>query len=838
MKAMNGKVEEGEKRSGKDLRDDWLQIPGLKLLLARISLLWERLWPALLPAMLLLGVFLTIALLDLLPLLPPWLHALVLLLFLLSFATLLYRERRSFKLPTKAEAQRRLERDSGLRHRPLSSLEEEPVLIGDERQAARVKAYWELHRSRLRKQLKRLRVGWPAAGWSRIDRHGLRALIGLPLIVALLGANGDHEARLLRATQPGTLAPQQLPPPKLDAWISPPAYTGEAPLYLDPAEPRSLRVPTRSRLLVQVQGGQGGPELELAGKSLASFTAGGEALYRAEATLEESGQLLVQQEGEALGKWDLKVMPDLPPQVEYLSAPARTARASLQLDYAVKDDYGVESLVAIISRRDTAGAGQSMELPLPLPARLPKEAEGRSFQDLTPHPWAGILVSIELEARDAAGQSGRTEAVELVLPARVFNHPVARRLTELRRDLTLDPKVRRPIARELDAIAQQPAHYFNDTIVTLGLLSASQRLLRDHSEGSLPSVQSLLWDLALRIEEGEEAIVERQLRELQQQLQEALANNAPQEEIERLMNELQERLQEFLQSMMEEALREQQEAPELPFDADVLNQQDLQQILEEARELARSGAREQAQQLLSELQRLLENLRADPQRAQEMNRQLQQSREMMRDLQELIWRQQELLDRSFQRNQRGDMRGGEDGQEGAEQGDQAGRSLGSAQEDAASQEALRRALGELMRRAGEANGTIPLPLGQSEQAMRQAREALERGLSGEAMTSQGEALDHLQQGMEALLEDFAQQLGQGQEGEGRGFGAVGEGERDPLGRQSGRGGYLRSGDEVQLPDEALRQRAREILDELRRRSGERHRPEIELDYFERLLRQF
>src|SRR5690606_33077359 len=114
------------------------------------------------------------------------------------------------------------------------------------------------------------------------------------------------------------------------------------------------------------------------------------------------------------------------------------------------------------------------------------------------------------------------------------------------------------------------------------------------------------------------------------------------------------------QSMMEEALREQQEAPELPFDADVLNQQDLQQILEEARELARSGAREQAQQLLSELQRLLENLRADPQRAQEMNRQLQQSREMIRVLQELIWRQQELLDRSIKREQRGDMCGGED----------------------------------------------------------------------------------------------------------------------------------------------------------------------------------
>ena len=34
------------------------------------------------------------------------------------------------------------------------------------------------------------------------------------------------------------------------------------------------------------------------------------------------------------------------------------------------------------------------------------------------------------------------------------------------------------------------------------------------------------------------------------------------------------------------------------------------------------------------------------------------------------------------------------------------------------------------------------------------------------------------------------------------------------------------------------QKAREILDELRRRAGERFRPEIELDYIERLLKRF
>ncbi|HLW26341.1 MAG TPA: DUF4175 family protein, partial [Kiloniellales bacterium] len=442
-----------------------------------------------------------------------------------------------------------------------------------------------------------------------------------------------------------------------------------------------------------------------------------------------------------------------------------------------------------------------------------------------------------LEVRDAAGQAGRSDDFETILPARVFNHPVARRLADLRRQLTLAPEARHPVAQELDAIARRPDHYFNDLVVTLGIVSSSQRLIRDRTGQSVTSVQALLWDLALHIEEGEQSIVERELRELQQQLQEALANEAPQEEVERLMSELQAKMEEFLQSMMEEAMEGLQDMPELSTQSELMTSQDLQQLLEEARELARSGAREQAQQLLSELQRMLENLQANPQQAEDMNQRLQQSRQLMQDLQEMMRQQQELLDRSFQRNQRGDMPGAPEAQEGEEEGASPNPAPSSAQGDATEQEALRRALGEMMRQAGEMNGSIPRPLGQAEQAMRAAREALEQGSSGQALAPQGEALDHLQQGMEALLEDFAQQLG-GQEGEGPGLGAAGEGERDPLGRQRGRGGYLHSGDGVEIPDEAVLQRAREILNELRRRSGERHRPEIELEYFERLLRQF
>jgi len=61
--------------------------------------------------------------------------------------------------------------------------------------------------------------------------------------------------------------------------------------------------------------------------------------------------------------------------------------------------------------------------------------------------------------------------------------------------------------------------------------------------------------------------------------------------------------------------------------------------------------------------------------------------------------------------------------------------------------------------------------------------------------------------------------------------------RDPLGRpQSSRGWYDNS--EVRIPGESEMRRVREILDELRRRSGEYGRPKPELEYIDRLLRQF
>ena len=117
-------------------------------------------------------------------------------------------------------------------------------------------------------------------------------------------------------------------------------------------------------------------------------------------------------------------------------------------------------------------------------------------------------------------------------------------------------------------------------------------------------------------------------------------------------------------------------------------------------------------------------------------------------------------------------------------------------------------------------------------------QALEQGDLAEALDNQSEAMDELREGMRNLGEALAE-MQQGQPGSEQGQASTGnnEAQRDPLGRQAGSVGRLGT-DENLLQGEDRYRRARELLDEIRRRSGEQMRPEIELDYLKRLLDRF
>ncbi len=832
-------------------------LAAVKLGLARAALAWEHLWPALWPAAAVAGLFAVAVLMDLLPRLGGAVHATALLAFLGALAVALWRGLRRLRLPGDTAARRRLETASNMPHRPLETLADE---LAAGRRDPVAEALWRAHRRRALQGIARLRVGWPAPGLPRRDRYALRGVLMLVLAVAIAIGWRDPLPRLMRALGPdlgpiaaaGNLA-------SLDMWITPPAYTGLPPVFLrtggaagaPPAEgsaaaDQPIVVPAGSVLLAQLSGGSGTPVLRLGDRETA-FARVDATTHTLTLELTESAEASVEQDGARLGRWQIDVLVDRPPTVEFLTPPARTGRAALRLEYTAEDDFGLNAVGAVITRADAGEAKaaktglEAIELELALPGRQLRQASNTSFHDLTAHIWAGLPVEIRLEASDSIDQKGVSDPFQTVLPERIFNHPVARAIVEQRKQLTIDAEANAPVVAEvLEGLAARPDHYYGDVVVFLALTTAHNRLSNGADTEGVAAVQELLWNTALRIEDGKLSIAGRDLREAQKRLMEALANQAQDAEIEQLMDELQAALNDFMDAIAEELARQQQSgAMQQMIDpqAVMLDRLDLQEMIERARELARSGARDAARQLLSQLREMLENLRSGS--LAQMDQRSRSAWQMLQDLRELIERQNELLDETFRQSQQGEQgRQATPGPEGRPGAPRAGRGTGEGAAGSGRQMTLRRDLGDLVRRLDELTGGIPRAFGRADQSMREAVEALRRGEPGAAVGPQTNALDQLQQGAQALSEQLARQMGMQPLMSGpQGFGQRRGAGRDPFGRTNP-GALGVDTSDVRIPNQADLQRTRQILDELRRRAGDHRRPVLELDYIERLLRRF
>jgi uncharacterized protein (TIGR02302 family) len=779
---------------------------GARLTLARLALAWERVWPALWPAAFVVGAFLVLALFDVPALLPPWAAAGLLGLAVAALIVTLALAVRDLRLPTRLAAQRRLETASGLAHRPLAALEDTFTSTDDPASVA----LWREHQARMAEAARQLRVGPPRAGLLRRDPYALRFALGLLLLLGAIDAGGDAPARILRALNPELALGGVTPAPvALDIWISPPQYTGLPPQFLSTASAATIAVPIGSRVIARVHGGSERPALAVDGHAT-TMTRIDDGDYKGEIAIKAGTRLAVEQGWSTLGSWPIRVVPDTPPTIAFVKPPEGTAQGALHLEYDAKDDYGVEKVTALIRRPDDASGG-TVTLSLPLPDRHLKDARGSSFSDLTANPWAGLRVRIQLVATDAIGQTGKSAIMEFVLPERIFHNPIARAIIDERKELTRHPGDREPVADALEDLSARPALYYNDMVAFLAMRVAADRLLLDRDADAIPSVQQLMWNTAVRIEDGGARLNQDALRQAMQSLQDALARNAPESEIDRLMQQLQQQIDHYLQALAERTQRLNPQAAQMPLDpAHMLTSRDLARILNRARDLARLGDRAQARQMLAELQDLLENLRS----ARPM--QMQGAVGSLDAMRDLTQRQEQLLDQTFRLSRNPGSR----------------RGNGAAQQDA-----LRRMLDAMMRQLGQNGGQVPQPLSRADRAMGNAAEALRHGNPGQAVGPQTDAVDALQQAARAL----AQQMQGGPGAYGNGAGP--QVRRDPFGRllpyDNGSGvddgGPLRMG--KALDDYAL-DKAKQILDELRRRAGQPDRPAIERQYIDRLLQRF
>jgi hypothetical protein len=286
------------------------------------------------------GLFLALALMDVLPALPGWLHAGLLAAFAIGGAASLWFGLRRLRRPDDEEAQRRLELESGLPHRPLAAIRDR-IAGGDPAS----EALWRAHQERMRRAVLSLRVGLPRPGLARRDRYALRAVVFLALVVGLAAGIGDAPGRLARAVSPDFAGAPPIPT-ELDVWISPPAYTSAPPLRLPPGgSAEAVRVPQGSVALARLFGGEGDPALAIDG-ALHPFKRVDRLNHELKQPIEGGRRLAVRQGGDEVAAWPIEIVPDRPPAIALAEPPTTTPRGALKMDFAASDDYGLAGVKA------------------------------------------------------------------------------------------------------------------------------------------------------------------------------------------------------------------------------------------------------------------------------------------------------------------------------------------------------------------------------------------------------------------------------------------------------------------------------------------------------------
>ena len=413
---------------------------------AQIAIAWERLWPHLARLMSVAGLFLVVSWAGLWLTLPFIARAIGLALFgLLALAALFPLVK--FRWPSREAALARLDRGTGIRHRPATALTDtlatqDPVAL----------ALWQAQRERTLASIKRIRAGLPSPRLAIHDRWALRALVMVLLVATYVAAGEERSARVAAAFDwNGVLAPANI---RVDAWVTPPAYTSRPPIILSAAN-KDASAPNADAMA-----GAGRQHADRALQWRRSRCGGRRrrdrgTCHRASADGTHQRQFTIAGDGAAhvrapsgQPQWKFAATPDRAPTIALARDPERLARGSLQMSYKIEDDYGVTEAQAHFAARaadatkGAVGARPLFEPPqfaLALPNARTRNGVGQTVKDLSEDPYAGADVTLTLTAKDEAGNEGSSEPFNMRLPERLFTKPLARALIEQRRN----PRTRR-----------------------------------------------------------------------------------------------------------------------------------------------------------------------------------------------------------------------------------------------------------------------------------------------------------------------------------------------------------------------------------------------------------
>jgi uncharacterized protein (TIGR02302 family) len=781
---------------------------------------------------------------------------------------------RRFRKPTLDDALNRL--DSAMPGRPIAALRDTQAIGTDDPASL---AVWQAHQDRIAARAAQAQPVAPDLRLSSRDPFSLRYVALTAFVMAMIFWSFWRVATV-SGLAPG--AAEAMPGgPTWEGWAQPPAYTGKPSLYLNEITAGTLELPTGTRVQIRLYG----PEGELAvAQTIADLppvtaapadpaTVPGATPAAAvpaaipgvhDLTVARSGQLAI--EGRGGRAWDIAAVPDLAPSITVTGEMGREADGRFKQPFTATDDYGVVAgrvtitldLAAINRRHGLTVDPEPVEpvvLDLPMPLSGDRTAvEETLVDDLSKHVFANLPVTMVFAAVDAAGQEATSAPHAVTLPGKRFFDPFAAALIEMRRDILWN-RVNAPRAVQLlKAMTHRPDGFIRHERAFMYLRVVIRDLEAKEASLSVEDRDRLaedLWNIALMVEEGNLQDAFERLQRAQDRLDEAIRNGASPEEIEELMREMQQALNEYMRELAEEAQRnpgDQQQQGQMQ--GQMMSGDQLQQMLDELQRLMEEGRTAEAAELMEQLRQLMENMEIVQGQGQGQG---SPGQEGMRQLGDALRDQQELSDDSFREMQEGSGQPGEEfGENGQEPGqDQPGQGQEGDQEGQGGQDqgsltdrqrGLRERLDDLQRGQLPGDGTEQgeegrRNLDRAGRAMEEAEEALRRGDLDGALDRQAEAMEAMRDGLQDFGEALAEEQRENRDGQGnQEFGSADPNGRDPLGREPGDSARIGSDENMVQNDPNMR--AQELLDEIRRRSGELARPSEELDYLKRLLQLF
>ena len=767
----------------------------------------------------------------------------------------LYAGLRAFRRPTEAEAYIRL--DTRLPGQPIAALNDDQAL-GTQDPAST--AVWQAHQSRMADRAAQARAVEPNLRLAKRDPFALRYVALTALVMALIFGSLWRVGSVAGIGPGGAAALAS--GPTWEGWAQPPAYTGKPSLYLNDIDQAELTLPKGTRLQFRLYGEVGALVLS---ETVSGSTAPGVASAAAQDfEVMQNGTIHI--EGPGGRDWAITALPDAPPSITTTGKIGREADGRFTQSFSATDDYGITSgqvvialdlpsvdrrygLVAEPEARDAV----TLDLPMPITGDRAKFTE-TLIDDLSKHPFANLPVSMTFTVADAALQAGIAEPVMATLPGKRFFDPLAAALIEARRDILWNRSNAPTVVQILKAVTNRPEGFIRNERAYLRLRVALKRLDTEAKTLTITSrdeISEELWAIALLVEEGDLASALERLRRAQDRLDQAIQNGADPSEVQELMDEMRQALNDYMKQLAQEAQKnpDQQTSENQP--SQTITQDQLQQMLDELQKMIDEGRTAEAAQLMEKLRQFMENMQVTQGEGQ--SGQGSPGQQAMKGLGDALRDQQGLSDDAFkdlqqgQSGEEGEPQPGQDGQQPGQRQGQGndgqqpgadGRSLAQRQQD------LRDRLGALnngkLPGAGSERGEAGRKnLDDAGRSMSEAEQALRDGDLAGALDRQAEAMEALREGMRDLGEALAQdQQREGQAQDGEAFGQNDpNSQRDPLGREPGDAGRIGS-DGNMLQGKDVYRRAQDLLDEIRRRSGDQQRPGVERDYLKRLLDLF